>query len=113
MADVTGPFIAITSVLASVFIPTAILGGLQGEFYRQIALTVAIPTILSAVNTLTLSPALAAILLKRHVAPRARLQRASNKGYGWLCRPFYRAFHRGPPATLAVVPRSLRPSAGR
>src|SRR3546814_6502892 len=75
MAEVTGPIIAITSVLAAVFIPTAFLGGLQGEFYRQFALTVAISTILSAVNSLTLSPALAAILLKRHDAPRDSLQR--------------------------------------
>src|SRR3546814_14275027 len=92
MADVTGPFIAITSVLASVFIPTAFLGGLQGEFYSQFALTVAISTILSAVNSLTLSPALAAILLKRHDAPRDSLQRAIDKGLGWLFRPFNRAF---------------------
>ncbi|MBW3497596.1 efflux RND transporter permease subunit [Janthinobacterium sp. NKUCC08_JDC] len=64
MDEVTGPIIAITSVLAAVFIPTAFLSGLQGEFYRQFALTIAISTILSAVNSLTLSPALAGILLK-------------------------------------------------
>src|SRR5690606_30105278 len=58
MDEVTGPIIAITSVLAAVFIPTAFLSGLQGEFYRQFALTIAISTILSAVNSLTLSPAL-------------------------------------------------------
>ena len=59
MREVTGPIIAIASVLAAVFIPTAFLTGLQGEFYRQFALTIAISTILSAVNSLTLSPALA------------------------------------------------------
>ena len=59
MDEVTGPIMAITSVLAAVFIPTAFLSGLQGEFYRQFALTIAISTILSALNSLTLSPALA------------------------------------------------------
>jgi gold/copper resistance efflux pump len=55
MDEVTGPIIAITSVLAAVFIPTAFLSGLQGEFYQQFALTIAISTILSAINSLTLS----------------------------------------------------------
>ncbi|WP_146044747.1 efflux RND transporter permease subunit, partial [Vibrio vulnificus] len=64
MDEVTGPILAITSVLAAVFIPSAFLSGLQGEFYRQFALTIAFSTILSAINSLTLSPALAAILLK-------------------------------------------------
>src|SRR3546814_17092566 len=108
MAEVTGPIIAITSVLAAVSIPTAFLGGLQGEFYRQFALTVAISTILSAVNSLTLSPALAAILLKRHDAPRDSLQRAIDKGFGWLFRPFNRAFDRGSPAYVGGVQRVLR-----
>ncbi|MFP5407566.1 MAG: efflux RND transporter permease subunit, partial [Gammaproteobacteria bacterium] len=58
MAEVTGPIIAITSVLAAVFVPTAFLSGLTGEFYSQFALTIAVSTVLSAVNSLTLSPAL-------------------------------------------------------
>lgn len=66
MEEVTGPIIAITSVLAAVFIPTAFLSGLQGEFYRQFSLTIVISTIISAINSLTLSPALSAILLKPH-----------------------------------------------
>ncbi len=66
MDEVTGPILSITSVLTAVFIPSAFLAGLQGEFYRQFALTIAISTILSAINSLTLSPALAAILLKPH-----------------------------------------------
>src|SRR5690606_120206 len=72
MDEVTGPIIAITSVLAAVFIPTAFLSGLQGEFYRQFALTIAISTILSAVNSLTLSPALAGLLLqpRKEIAAR-------------------------------------------
>jgi gold/copper resistance efflux pump len=66
MREVTGPILAITAVLAAVFIPTAFMGGLSGQFYQQFALTIAISTILSAVNSLTLSPALAAMLLKAH-----------------------------------------------
>lgn len=95
MREVTGPIIAITSVLAAVFIPTAFLTGLQGEFYRQFALTIAISTILSAVNSLTLSPALAAMLLKpRKIAsprdPRSLRGRA-ERALQWVSRPFERA----------------------
>lgn len=95
MSEVTGPIIAITSVLAAVFIPTAFLSGLQGEFYRQFALTIAISTILSAVNSLTLSPALAGLLLRpRHAAvvhdPRSLRGRATRL-LEVLGRPFQRA----------------------
>lgn len=95
MGEVTGPIIAITSVLAAVFIPTAFLSGLQGEFYRQFALTIAISTILSAVNSLTLSPALAGLLLRpRHAAvvpdPRSLRGRATRL-LEVLGRPFQRA----------------------
>ncbi|OGU22807.1 MAG: multidrug efflux RND transporter permease subunit [Hydrogenophilales bacterium RIFOXYD1_FULL_62_11] len=95
MDEVTGPIIAITSVLAAVFIPTAFLSGLQGEFYRQFALTIAISTILSAVNSLTLSPALAGMLLRpRRVGfvrdPRSLRGRA-DRLFQVLGRPFQRA----------------------
>ncbi|MDI1269421.1 MAG: efflux RND transporter permease subunit [Polaromonas sp.] len=95
MDEVTGPIIAITSVLAAVFIPTAFLSGLQGEFYRQFALTIAISTILSAVNSLTLSPALAGMLLRpRKVGvvhdPRSLRGRAERM-FEVLGRPFQRA----------------------
>ncbi|EPL11880.1 efflux RND transporter permease subunit [Pseudomonas sp. CF150] len=95
MGEVTGPIIAITSVLAAVFIPTAFLSGLQGEFYRQFALTIAISTILSAVNSLTLSPALAGLLLRQRDAalvhdPRSLRGRATRL-LEVLGRPFQRA----------------------
>jgi gold/copper resistance efflux pump len=84
MQEVTGPIIAITSVLAAVFIPTAFLGGLTGQFYRQFALTIAISTVLSAINSLTLSPALAALLLKPHGgATTNRFFRAFNRFFDW------------------------------
>ena len=75
MQEVTGPILVITAVLAAVFIPTAFMGGLSGEFYRQFALTIAISTILSALNSLTLSPALAAMLLKANHSSPGRLGR--------------------------------------
>jgi len=95
MREVTGPIIAITSVLAAVFIPTAFLTGLQGEFYRQFALTIAISTILSAVNSLTLSPALAGMLLRpRTIAPPRdprSLRGRAGRVFERLSRPFERA----------------------
>ena len=64
MREVTGPIIAIALVLCAVFVPIAFISGLTGEFYRQFALTIAFSTIISAFNSLTLSPALAALLLE-------------------------------------------------
>lgn len=66
MEEVSGPVIAIALVLSAVFIPTAFIAGISGQFYRQFALTIAASTIISAFNSLTLSPALCAILLKAH-----------------------------------------------
>lgn len=66
MEEVTGPVIAIALVLCAVFVPTAFMAGISGQFYKQFALTIAASTIISAFNSLTLSPALAALLLKSH-----------------------------------------------
>jgi multidrug efflux pump len=66
MAEITGPVIAITLVLSSVFIPTAFIPGLSGEFYRQFALTIATSMLFSAVNSLTMAPARAVVLIKPH-----------------------------------------------
>ena len=95
MHEVTGPIVATALVLCAVFIPTAFISGLTGEFYRQFALTIAISTVISAFNSLTLSPALAAILLLPHGAPKDRLTRAIDRLFGWLFRPFNQLFHRG------------------
>jgi hydrophobe/amphiphile efflux-1 (HAE1) family protein len=92
MEEVSGPIIAIALVLCAVFVPIAFVSGLTGQFYRQFALTIAFSTVISAVNSLTLSPALAAILLKPHGAAPDRLTRGINRGFGWLFRPFNRGF---------------------
>lgn len=82
MNEVTSPIIAITLVLCSVFVPIAFISGLTGQFYRQFALTIAFSTIISAFNSLTLSPALASILLPEKGAPRDRVTILLNKVFG-------------------------------
>jgi hydrophobe/amphiphile efflux-1 (HAE1) family protein len=93
MKEVTGPIIATALVLCAVFIPTAFISGLTGQFYRQFALTIAISTVISAFNSLTLSPALCAILLRPAHAPEDWLTRALNFLLGWFFWPFNRFFH--------------------
>lgn len=110
MDEVTGPIVAITSVLSAVFIPSAFLSGLQGEFYRQFALTIAISTILSAINSLTLSPALAGVLLKPHHGDVRRdlLTRVIDLLFGWFFRLFNRFFDRTSNAYVWSVRRATR-----
>jgi hydrophobe/amphiphile efflux-1 (HAE1) family protein len=95
MEEVSRPIIAIALVLCAVFVPVAFVSGLTGQFYRQFALTIAFSTVISAFNSLTLSPALSAILLKPHGAPPDLVTRVLNRGLGWLFRPFNRFFARG------------------
>jgi hydrophobe/amphiphile efflux-1 (HAE1) family protein len=108
MSEVTSPIIAITLVLCAVFVPIAFISGLTGEFYRQFALTIAFSTVISAFNSLTLSPALAAILLKGHDAPKDRLTRVMDFLFGWFFRIFNRVFHRGSEAYGGGVGRIVR-----
>jgi multidrug efflux pump len=95
MSEVTGPIIAIALVLCAVFVPIAFISGLTGEFYRQFALTIAFSTVISAFNSLTLSPALSALLLRSHDAPKDRLARVMEKTLGRFFNAFNRLFHRG------------------
>jgi multidrug efflux pump len=107
MQEVSGPIVAIALVLVAVFVPLAFVSGLTGEFYRQFALTIAISTVISAFNSLTLSPALAALLLKSHAAPRDRLTRAMDFAFGWFFRGFNRVFKRSGDAYGVTVGRVL------
>lgn len=113
MTEVTGPILAITAVLSAVFIPSAFLTGLQGEFYRQFALTIAISTILSAINSLTLSPALAGILLKPHgdTTKRDRLSRLIEFLFGWFFKRFNRFFDKASDGYVWSVRKGVRMSA--
>jgi hydrophobe/amphiphile efflux-1 (HAE1) family protein len=94
MGEVSRPIIAITLVLCAVFVPVAFVSGLTGEFYRQFALTIAISTVISAFNSLTLSPALAAVLLKPHGAAPDALSRVMDKLFGRFFKRFNRGFTR-------------------
>jgi multidrug efflux pump len=94
MREVTGPIIATSLVLSAVFIPTAFISGLTGQFYKQFALTIAISTIISTFNSLTLSPALAAVLLKPHDAKKDWFTRLLDGIFGrFLFAPFNKFFN--------------------
>ena len=83
MEEVTGPVIAVGLVLCAVFVPCAFISGITGQFFRQFALTIAVSTVISAFNSLTLSPALAAILLKPHVRAGTRTSAACGTPPFW------------------------------
>ncbi|AJD47233.1 RND transporter, HAE1 family protein [Isoalcanivorax pacificus W11-5] len=107
MKEVSGPIVAIGLVLCAVFIPMAFLSGVTGQFYRQFAVTIAISTVISTINSLTLSPALAAMLLKPHDAPKDRLTRIIDALFGWVFRPFNRFFNRSSASYQRGVGKSL------
>jgi multidrug efflux pump len=107
MREVSGPIIAIALVLCAVFVPMAFLTGVTGQFYKQFAVTIAISTVISAINSLTLSPALAAKLLQPHGAPKDRLARVIDRLLGWVFRPFNRFFRRSSERYEGAVSRVL------
>ncbi len=92
MNEVSGAVIAVALVLGAVFIPTAFMSGITGQFFRQFALTIAISTAISALNSLTLSPALGAILLQPRGAKKDWLQRVIDGLLGWFFTGFNKAF---------------------
>jgi multidrug efflux pump len=110
MEEVSGPIVAIALVLCAVFIPTAFIVGLSGQFYKQFALTIAISTVISAFNSLTLSPALAALLLKAHDAKKDRFTRAIDFAFGWFFKLFNRFFGRASGGYGKLVTHTLRSS---
>ncbi|MBX8486298.1 efflux RND transporter permease subunit [Pseudomonas cichorii] len=111
MGEVTGPIIATALVLCAVFVPAAFISGLTGQFYKQFALTIAISTVISAFNSLTLSPALAAVLLKAHGAPKDKFSLFLDRILGgWLFRPFNRFFEKASHGYVGTVARVIRSS---
>jgi hydrophobe/amphiphile efflux-1 (HAE1) family protein len=88
MSEVTGPIIATTAVLMAVFVPVAFLPGITGRLYNQFALTIAISMALSAINSLTLSPALCALLLRHRGPPQFALFRKFNAAFQWLAQAY-------------------------
>jgi hydrophobe/amphiphile efflux-1 (HAE1) family protein len=94
MDEVSGPVIAIALVLCAVFVPTAFMAGISGQFYKQFALTIAASTIISAFNSLTLSPALCALMLKGHHAKKDVFTRVFDLALGWFFKGFNWVFDR-------------------
>src|SRR5258707_825200 len=86
MDEVSSAVVAVGLVLSAVFIPTAFISGITGQFYRQFALTIAVSTLISAFNSLTLSPALCALLLQPHHARSDWFTRLLNGAFGWFFR---------------------------
>jgi multidrug efflux pump len=111
MDQVGGAVVAIAIVLSAVFIPTAFISGITGQFYRQFALTIAVSTLISAFNSLTLSPALAGLLLKPRDAKKDILTRTFDLLFGWFFRLFNRAFDATINGYSRAVRRLLRVSA--
>jgi multidrug efflux pump len=107
MQEVSGPIIAIALVLCAVFVPLAFVPGLSGQFYRQFAITIAISTLISAFNSLTLSPALASILLRPHDAPKDPITRVIDRVFGAFFRRFNQFFHHASEAYQRGVARLL------
>jgi len=108
MDEVSGAVVAIALVLCAVFIPTAFMSGLTGRFYQQFALTIAVSTVISAFNSLTLSPALSALLLQPHHAPKDTIGRILHGSVGWLFTGFNRLFEGGRASYLRGLTRLLR-----
>lgn len=95
MKEVTGPIIATSLVIAGVFIPIAFISGLTGMFYKQFALTIVIATFISTINSLTLSPAMSALLLKPRHEQKDFLTRGMDFAFGWFFNLFNKMFQRG------------------
>ncbi|MBP6749413.1 MAG: efflux RND transporter permease subunit [Xanthomonadaceae bacterium] len=114
MSEVSGPIVAISLVLAAVFVPIAFIDGVTGQFYRQFAVTIAVSVLISAFNSLTLSPAMAAVLLRPHGAPKDGLARLIDRIFGrffaWFNAKFKRSSERYSGrigGTIARAPRLL------
>ncbi|PTX99853.1 hydrophobe/amphiphile efflux-1 family RND transporter [Verrucomicrobia bacterium LW23] len=103
MDEVSGPVVAVALVLCAVFVPTAFITGISGEFYRQFALTIAVSTVISAFNSLTLSPALSAIVLRPKEAKQDIFTRFINLVLGWFFAGFNKVFDVGTAWYVAVV----------
>jgi len=108
MDEVTSPVIAVALVLCAVFVPCAFITGITGEFFRQFAVTIAVSTVISAFNSLTLSPALAALILRPRHELRDPLTKVLDFMLGWFFRLFNAGFNVGTDAYTGVVSRLLR-----
>jgi hydrophobe/amphiphile efflux-1 (HAE1) family protein len=110
MDEVTGPVVAVALVLCAVFVPCAFISGITGQFFRQFALTIAVSTVISAFNSLTLSPALAALLLQPHGARRDPVSWLLDLVLGWFFWLFNWSFNLSTALYTRLVGMMLRVS---
>jgi hydrophobe/amphiphile efflux-1 (HAE1) family protein len=108
MDEVGGPVVSVALVLAAVFVPTAFISGISGQFYRQFALTIAVSTLISAFVSLTLSPALGGILLQPRGAKKDWFGRLFQGAFGWLFRGFNAVFAKTVGVYVPTVGRLVR-----
>ncbi len=111
MGEVVGPIIATALVLVAVFVPTAFITGVSGAFYKQFALTIAVSTVISAFNSLTLSPALCALLLDKAHGEKDKFTRLIDTLFGWFFKRFNRFFEHFSSAYSRLVARLIRMTA--
>ena len=110
MAEISGALVATTLVLLAVFIPTAFLGGISGQFYRQFALTIATSTVISTLVSLSLSPALSVLLLRESDAKKDLFSRLIDFVLGWFFRLFNWGFDKMNQSYTFMVRRTIRMS---
>jgi len=111
MDEVVGPIIATALVLVAVFVPTAFITGVSGAFYKQFALTIAVSTVISAFNSLTLSPALCALMLDSAHGKKDKFTRLIDTLLGWFFNAFNRFFDRFSAGYSRLVGRMIRMTA--
>ncbi|MAS91767.1 MAG: hydrophobe/amphiphile efflux-1 family RND transporter [Verrucomicrobiales bacterium] len=104
MTEVGGAVIATSLVLVAVFVPTAFISGISGQFYQQFAITVAVSTVISSIVSLTLSPAMGAVMLKGEHAKRDWFEKFLNVAFGW----FFRIFNKGFDSTTSGYHRFVK-----
>ena len=88
MGEITGPIVGVVLVLLAVFIPTTLISGISGQLYKQFALTIAASTVISGFNSLTLTPAVCALLLRPTPMHKARLFRWFDSMNDWMQRVY-------------------------
>ena len=108
MSEVTGPIVAVAAVLTAVFVPCVFLSGIVGQFFKQFAVTIAVSTLISAFNSLTLSPALAALLLRSPKSKRDPVTWLVDNTLGWFFWLFNCGFDLSGRAYVKIVRMAIR-----